>query len=291
MDKFRAMENVVWVECPRDAMQGISRFIPTEEKSRYLNALLQAGFEVLDFGSFVSPKAIPQMQDSPEVLKSLNLTGTCTRLLAIVANMRGVEAAISFPQISYLGYPLSVSETFQMRNTNSTIEEALVTVKSMMQSVEQCGKEAVVYLSMAFGNPYGDAWNTDILLRKVDDLAGLGVRTIALADTVGLADPRVVYQLFNRLVPALPEITFGAHLHCTPHNWRDKLQAAWDGGCRRFDSAMKGFGGCPMANDELVGNLASENLLAFFKEKNAALKIDSEKFQTALQIAGEIFRK
>lgn len=285
------MENVVWVECPRDAMQGFSRFIPTEEKARYLNALLKAGFEVLDFGSFVSPKAIPQMQDTSEVLKSLKLEGSCTRLLAIVANMRGVETALSYPEISCLGFPLSVSETFQLRNTNSSIEEALGTVKNMMHSVEQCGKEAVVYLSMAFGNPYGDVWNTDSILRRVDDLAGMGVKTIALADTVGLADPRVVYQLFNRLVPSIPEISFGAHLHCTPHNWRDKVQAAWDGGCRRFDSAMKGFGGCPMANDELVGNLASENLMTFLTENNASLKIDNEKFQTALHIADEIFRQ
>lgn len=285
------MEKVVWVECPRDAMQGFGRLISTKDKSRYLNALLQAGFEVLDFGSFVSPKAIPQMQDSAEVLKSLKLDGTSTRLLAIVANMRGVETAVSYPEIRYLGYPLSVSETFQLRNTNSSIDEAMGTVKSMMEAVEQCGKEAVVYLSMAFGNPYGDPWNTDTLLRRVDDLAGLGVKTIALADTVGLADSRVVYQLFNRIVPALPEITFGAHLHCTPDNWKDKVQAAWDGGCRRFDSAMKGFGGCPMANDELVGNLASENLLTFFSEKNASLKINAEKFHAALQIAGEIFRQ
>lgn len=284
------MEKVVWVECPRDAMQGIGRFIPTEDKIIYLNALLEAGFDILDFGSFVSPKAIPQMRDTAEVLTSLKVPAS-TRLLAIVANMRGVETASGFPSIACLGFPLSISETFQQRNTNSSISDAMVTVSNLMATVQQCGKEAVVYISMAFGNPYGDHWSIDNVLRKVDELYVKGVRTIALADTVGMAEPQVVFRLFNRLVSAMPEVSFGAHLHSSPVNWKDKLQAAWDGGCRRFDSAMKGFGGCPMADDELVGNLASENLLSFLLEKNAELKIDREKFRRALEVAVSVFRE
>lgn len=269
-------------------MQGISHFIPTETKINYINQLMKVGFDTIDFGSFVSPKAIPQMRDTAEVLAGIQLNKN-TKLLAITANLRGAENAMQFSQIDAIGFPLSVSETFQLRNTNSGLAEAMLTVKAMKNHCDQHQKELVVYLSMAFGNPYGDTWNVQMVQEKVKELAELGITTISLADTVGLAQQEEVSMLFSNLISSYPEIKFGAHLHCTPGNWKSKVSAAWDAGCRRFDSAMKGFGGCPMANDELVGNLASENLLGFLDERGIETKIDPHLFNTALQSAYSVF--
>ncbi|MCE2846795.1 MAG: hydroxymethylglutaryl-CoA lyase [Sphingobacteriales bacterium] len=277
-----------WVECPRDAMQGIVQFIPTQQKINYLNSLLKVGFNVLDFGSFVSEKAIPQLKDTAEVLENLD-DSVDTRLLAIVANCRGAETACTFPRISCIGYPLSVSETFQQRNTNSGIEASFQTVVEMAELADAHGKELVIYLSMAFGNPYGEDWSPG----KVEDMAarlvGCGITTIALADTVGVASPESVQNLFGTLIPAMPEIKIGAHLHARHDNWKEKVDAAWNAGCRRFDSAMKGYGGCPMAKDELVGNLASEHLLDFLLEKKQNLGVDLQAFQSALKQADFVF--
>ena len=277
-----------WVECPRDAMQGIVQFIPTQQKINYLNSLLKVGFDVLDFGSFVSEKAIPQLRDTAEVLENLDEAPN-TRLLAIVANRRGAETACAYPRISCIGYPLSVSETFQQRNTNSGIEDSFRTVQEMFDLAEANGKELVIYLSMAFGNPYGEDWSPG----KVEDMAlrlvRSGITTIALADTVGIATAEPVGMLFGSLIPAMPNVKIGAHLHARHDNWKKKVEAAWDAGCRRFDSAMKGYGGCPMAKDDLVGNLASEHLLDFLLDKKQHHRLDLGAFQTALKQADFVF--
>ncbi|MBL7923601.1 MAG: hydroxymethylglutaryl-CoA lyase [Bacteroidia bacterium] len=281
-------EKIEWVECPRDAMQGLSWYIPAEVKTHYLNTLLKVGFDVIDFGSFVSPKAIPQLRDTAEVLSGLEVTPS-TKLLAIVANARGGETASSFDEITYLGFPFSISETFQQRNTNSSIENALSTVETLQHLCLRRNKELVVYISMAFGNPYGDPWSDEIAVKWTQKIAGLGVKTIALSDTVGLADPAHVGAIFQAVIPALPDVKFGAHLHCTPDNWRKKVNAAWSAGCRRFDTALKGYGGCPMAEDELVGNLASEKLLQFLDENKVTSCIDKDKFGLALAEAASVF--
>lgn len=270
-------------------MQGLHWFIPTEQKIRYLNTLLKVGFDVLDFGSFVSPKAIPQLRDTAEVLSGLELSESSTKLLAIIANVRGGETAASFDEISYLGFPFSISETFQQRNTNSSISQSLSTVETLQDLCEKNRKELVVYISMAFGNPYGDEWSGDVALRWTEKIASMGVTTIALADTVGLAKPSDVSEVFNALIPALPDVKFGAHLHAGPLNWKDKVAAAWDAGCRRFDTAMKGFGGCPMAEDELVGNLATENLRLFLDEIHMKTSINDAAFQRAFIEANTVF--
>lgn len=280
----------VWVtECPRDAMQGIHDFIPTQTKADYLNQLLKAGFDVLDFGSFVSPKAIPQMQDTAQVLGKLNLDHTATKLLAIIANERGATDAASFEEITYLGFPFSISETFQRRNTNSGIGDSFETVLKIRDICSESEKEPLVYISMAFGNPYGDPWNHDIALGWVDELAKAGIRRMALADTVGVATPEDVYGLTHALVKEFPSIQTGVHLHCRPDSWRAKVEAAYNAGCRRFDAAIKGFGGCPMAKDELVGNLATENLIQFLNENNVEHGVHSEAFGKSLQHASEVF--
>ncbi|MFN8152899.1 MAG: hydroxymethylglutaryl-CoA lyase [Bacteroidia bacterium] len=283
------MEKVEWVECPRDAMQGLHWFIPTQQKIRYINTLLNVGFDVLDFGSFVSPKAIPQLQDTAEVLAGLNLSASQTRLLAIIANLRGGEAAAEFDEISYLGFPFSISETFQQRNTNSSISQSLSTVEALQNLCLKSNKELVVYISMAFGNPYGDEWNADVALRWTEKIAGLGIKTIALADTVGLAKAEDVKSIFEALIPSIKDVRFGAHLHAGPSNWKSKVEAAWDAGCRRFDTALKGYGGCPMAEDELVGNLAAENFKLFLDEKQVKTGIDSRGFERALLEANTVF--
>ena len=256
------------VECPRDAMQGIHHFIPTEVKIDYINALLKVGFNTIDVGSFVSPKSIPQMRDTADVLTKLDLSTSFSKLLAIVANRRGAEDAVQFDEISFLGYPFSISETFQHRNTNSTIEESLQLITTLQELCLTNKKELVIYISMAFGNPYGDHWSAEYALGWIHRIASLGIKIIALADTVGVASKEAVGALFSRVVPEINKVEFGAHLHCSPSNWHDKLKAAFDGGCRRFDVAIKGYGGCPMANDELVGNLATENLVSFCEENN-----------------------
>ena len=277
------------IECPRDAMQGLTDFIPTATKTAYLNALLQVGFDTLDFGSFVSPKAIPQLRDTAEVLAGLDLNTTKTKLLAIVANRRGAETAARHPEIAYLGFPLSVSETFQRRNTNQTTPEALADVAAMHELCERTGKTLVAYLSMGFGNPYGDAWSPEIVTNFTAQLAALGVRIVALSDTVGVSSPATIAPLFSALIPAFPAIEFGAHLHTTPTTWREKVAAAHQAGCRRFDGAIGGFGGCPMAADALTGNMATENLLAFLAEAGVDSGLDRAAFDRARGEAESIF--
>lgn len=267
-------------------MQGLRHFIPTNQKIVYLNALLRVGFDSLDFGSFVSPKAIPQLADTAEVLAGLDLSQTATKLLAIIANERGAEAANQHPQITYLGYPLSVSETFQQRNTNRGIAEALTDVARIQERTVRAGQELVVYLSMGFGNPYGDPYHPEVLADFTRQLQALGVGIVSLADTVGSGEPLVIQQAFEALIPAFPGITFGAHLHTTPATWEAKVQAAYAGGCRRFDGALGGLGGCPMAGDTLTGNLPTENLVAWLDEAAVPLALDRAAFAEALLLAG-----
>lgn len=277
------------VECPRDAMQGWKTFIPTEQKIAYLNALLQVGFHTLDCGSFVSPKAIPQMADTKEVLAGLDLSNTRTKLLAIVANQRGAEEAVAFEQIHYLGFPFSLSPTFQQRNTNSTIEEAVQRVDAIQELCLQHNKELVLYLSMGFGNPYGDAYNEEVLLHWADEMAKKGIHIISLADTVGVASPEQISFALNTLIPQYREVQFGVHLHSAPHDWLPKVQAAFEAGCIRFDGALKGIGGCPMAGNELVGNMDTEWLLTFFKEQGLDTNLNQEALRQSLQIANQVF--
>lgn len=279
------------IECPRDAMQGIASFIPTETKAKYINKLLEVGFDTIDFGSFVSPKAIPQMRDTAEVLQLLNLDTTQTRLLAIVANERGARQAAAFPEIQYLGYPFSISETFQIRNTNATIEESLERVETIFQIAQGAQKELVVYISMGFGNPYGDDWNVEIAQKWVSRLVEMGITTLSLSDTIGVATPASIHYLFSNLIPAFPQVEFGAHLHTEPRSWREKIEAAYQSGCKRFDSAINGYGGCPMAKDDLTGNMATENLISFFEDAGAELTIQKDKFFEAMMSAASVFPK
>jgi hydroxymethylglutaryl-CoA lyase len=283
------IQTVKLVECPRDAMQGLHDFIPTATKAAYLNQLLRVGFDTLDFGSFVSPKAIPQMRDTAEVLQSLDLSSTGTKLLAIVANERGATDACAFEEISYLGYPFSISETFQLRNTNATIAESLERTKAIQELCAANGKEMVLYISMGFGNPYGDPWNVEIVQKWVDVLVPMGIRIFSLSDTIGCSNPQNIAYLFGNLIPAYPNAAFGAHLHTHPHNWREKIEAAWQNGCRSFDGALRGFGGCPMAKDELTGNMAMENLVAFFDDEGVELGIVRPELLQSLMMADEIF--
>jgi hydroxymethylglutaryl-CoA lyase len=277
------------VECPRDAMQGWKNFIPTTQKIAYLNLLLKVGFDVLDFGSFVSEKAVPQMADTREVVEKLDLEGTKTRLLSIIANKRGAEVAVSYDQIHYLGYPFSVSETFQIKNTNKTILESVKEVEAIQNLCIQHKKELVVYISMGFGNPYGDPYNAAIVLDWIGKLNQLGVRTIAVADTVGLATPADVNYIFSSIIPEFRDISFGAHFHSTPDLWEEKFQAAFDQGCRRFDSALNGIGGCPMAGNDLVGNMATENIIDWCDLHQVELPLDRARYQEALVMASRIF--
>lgn len=277
------------IECPRDAMQGLSKFIPTQEKADYLNMLLQVGFDTIDFGSFVSPKSIPQMRDTAEVIKQLKLEYTNTKLLAIVANQRGANDACQFNEIQYLGYPFSISETFQQRNTNKSIEASLLLVDEMQNICLKNNKELVVYLSMAFGNPYGEVWNEEIVVSWGEKLAGLEVKTLALADTIGVSNADNISRLFSILIPSFPDIEWGAHLHTTKDCWREKIEAAYFSGCTRFDSAIKGLGGCPMANDDLVGNIPTEKLLSYAQEKKIQTGVNTLAFESAYNKAIDIF--
>lgn len=276
------------IECPRDAMQGLHDFIPTATKIKYINQLLQVGFDTIDFGSFVSPKAIPQLKDTTEVLEQLEWN-TSTQLLAIVANLRGVEEAVKHNNISFIGFPFSISETFQQRNTNSSIAQSLNTVKLMHEQCVKYNKQPVVYLSMGFGNPYGDEWSPEIAIDKVGELDAIGIRCIALSDTIGIADASIISHLFTKLIPAFPHIEFGAHLHTTPDTWYEKVDAAFNSGCNRFDGAIKGFGGCPMAADELTGNMPTEKIISYFGEKNISLGIDNKMFLQAMLAADLVF--
>ena len=277
------------IECPRDAMQGITEFIPTQTKINYINTLLQVGFDTIDFGSFVSPKAIPQMQDTAEVLAGLNLTDTNSKLLAIVANVRGAQDAMQHAAIQYIGFPFSISETFQQRNTNSSIAQSLDTVKQMQELCVKHNKQLVVYISMGFGNPYGDDWNAEIALHWVNEMDKIGVRILSLSDTIGIASADSISYLFGHLIPAFKQIEFGAHLHTTPDTWLEKVTAAHTHGCVRFDGALKGFGGCPMAADKLTGNMPTENLLHYFTTQNLNHGLNDEAFNKAMFAANLVF--
>lgn len=285
------MQKVKIIECPRDAMQGIKDWIPTESKVQYIQSLLRCGFDTIDFGSFVSPKAIPQMQDTAEVLSKLDLSATESKLLAIVANVRGAEAAVTHPEIQYLGYPFSISENFQMRNTHKTIAQSIEILKEILSLSTKNGKEVVAYLSMGFGNPYGDPWNVDIVADWTEKLSGLGVKILSLSDTVGTSTPEIITYLYSNLIPKYPNIEFGAHLHTTPTSWHEKVNAAFTSGCRRFDGAIQGFGGCPMAKDELTGNMPTEKMLSYFTAGKVDCNISPMPFESAHNEATKIFTK
>lgn len=284
------MPKLKLVECPRDAMQGIHEFIPTEIKVNYINQLLMCGFDTIDFGSFVSPKAIPQMRDTAQVLNGLNLSSNSSKLLAIVANERGATDASSFDEITYLGFPFSISEQFQQRNTHASIADSLHRVAAMMEICEKGKKQLVVYLSMGFGNPYGEEWSTDLVLNWSERLnKEFGVSILALSDTIGCAEPSDVRMLFPLLQKELPHVEFGAHFHTVPEKAEILIEAAYEAGCRRFDTAVKGFGGCPMAKDDLTGNLATEQLLRWSAERNIETGISMDHFQTAFNAASMVF--
>lgn len=281
---------IILVECPRDAMQGWKNFIPTEKKIEYLNALLKVGFDVLDCGSFVSAKAIPQMADTAEVIKALDLNNSSTKLLVIVANQRGAEEAVTFDKISYLGFPFSISPSFQLRNANSSLEESLERVKAIQDLCTAHQKELVIYLSMGFGNPYGDLYNQDILLKWAGEMANLGIQTISLADTVGLASPNQIKEALDILIPQYPGIQFGVHLHASASNWEPKLAAAINAGCNRIDGALKGIGGCPMAQDDLVGNMDTEKVIQYVVEHQLASQIDSVQLAVCSNMVSTVFQ-
>ena len=277
------------IECPRDAMQGIRSWIPTKIKIHYIQQLLLVGFDTIDFGSFVSPKAVPQMRDTLSVYESLDLSMTSTKLLVIVVNERGAQEALQLDRIDYLGYPFSISETFQIRNTNSTIEESLKRVEWMQAQCEKHHKELVVYVSMGFGNPYGDTWNAEIVLQWVDRLYQLGIKILSLSDTIGVSTPDSITYLFDHVLEAYPQIEFGAHLHTTPTKWLEKIKAAYASGCRRFDGALMGFGGCPMAKDELTGNMPTERMVSYFRDQGIQTSLQYERLNDALKMTTTVF--
>ncbi|CAL2086188.1 hydroxymethylglutaryl-CoA lyase [Tenacibaculum sp. 190524A05c] len=284
------IEEVKLIECPRDAMQGIkSHFIPSELKAKYINSLLNVGFDTIDFGSFVSPKAIPQMRDTDKVLSLLDLTSTRSKLLAIVANVRGANDACAFEEIDYLGYPFSISENFQMRNTHKTIAESVDILRDILNIANRHNKEVVAYLSMGFGNPYGDPWNVEIVAEWTEKLANYGVKIVSLSDTIGSSTPEVIDYLFSSLIPKYPKIEFGAHLHTTPDKWFEKVDSAFKAGCRRFDGAIKGYGGCPMAKDELTGNMPTEKMLSYFTTNKINTNTKPLSFESAYNKALEVF--
>jgi hydroxymethylglutaryl-CoA lyase len=282
-------KNIQLVECPRDAMQGWKHFIPTELKVEYINSLLQVGFHTIDFGSFVSPKAIPQMADTTDVLKKLHYADSGSALLSIVANLRGAEEAVSYNEISYLGFPFSLSPTFQLRNTNSTMEESVKRVEEIQNLCVNHNKKLVVYLSMGFGNPYGDAYTQEVLLLWADEMVQRGITILSLADTVGLATPAQISFALNTLIPKYPDTTIGVHLHSTPFNWKEKLEAAVNAGCTRIDGALKGIGGCPMAQDALVGNMNMEWIIGYLQEQGLVKNINEAALEKCLDISSRIF--
>lgn len=281
--------NIKITECPRDAMQGIHDFIPTEVKAEYINLLLQVGFDTIDFGSFVSPKAIPQLQDTAEVLKKLELSNTKSKLLAIIANYRGAEDAVKHGEIAYLGYPFSISETFQLRNTNTTITQAFENVQRINELCGKNGKQLLVYLSMGFGNPYGDEWNTGVIEHWAEKITAEGIKNIALADTIGIADAAQIGSIYPNLCRLFPDAEFGIHLHSTPDTWQPKITAAYESGCKRFDTALKGYGGCPMAKDDLTGNIATENLISYLNTQSEPTGLNMDKFTEAMDYSGRVF--
>ena len=283
------MEKVKIIECPRDAMQGIKPFIPTQRKVDYIQALLRVGFDTIDFGSFVSPKAIPQMVDTAEVLAQLDLSQTQSKLLAIIANTQGAELASVHKEIQYLGFPFSISENFQMRNTHKTIAESLITLQEILEIADKSNKEVVTYISMGFGNPYGDVWNVDVVGEWAEKLANMGVKILSLSDTVGSSTPAVIDYLFSHLISKYPNVEFGAHLHTTPDKWHEKVDAAYKAGCRRFDGAIQGFGGCPMAKDDLTGNMPTEKMLSYFTQQKADTNASPMSFESAYNVASQLF--
>ncbi|MFL1896943.1 hydroxymethylglutaryl-CoA lyase [Aquimarina sp. 2-A2] len=285
------IEKVKIIECPRDAMQGIRDFIPTDLKVQYIQSLLRCGFDTIDFGSFVSPKAIPQMVDTAEVLSKLDLSKTESKLLAIVANVRGAKDAAEHPEIKYLGYPFSISENFQMRNTHKTIAQSIEILQEILNIADQANKKVVAYLSMGFGNPYGDPWDVDIVGEWTEKLSKMGVEILSLSDTVGTSSPEIIEYLFSNLIPRYPSIEFGAHLHTTPDKWFEKVNAAYQSGCRRFDGAIQGFGGCPMAKDDLTGNMPTERMLSYFTSVKADTNVKMLSFESSHNEATKIFSK
>ena len=283
------MQNVKIIECPRDAMQGIKDWIPTAEKAQFIQSLLSCGFDTIDFGSFVSPRAIPQMRDTAELLSALDLSKSKSKLLSIVANVRGAQDAVRFTEIDYLGYPFSISENFQMRNTHKTINQSLDQLNEILNIADSNNKVVVAYLSMGFGNPYGDPWNLQIVAEWTEKLASMGVRIISLSDTIGSSTPDTITYLFSELISKYPTIEFGAHLHTTKDKWHEKIDSAFHAGCKRFDGAIQGFGGCPMAKDELTGNMPTEKLLSYFTAKKIPTRIHPMSFESAYNRASKIF--
>jgi hydroxymethylglutaryl-CoA lyase len=284
-----ASSNIKLIECPRDAMQGWKRQIPTQKKIEYINALLKVGFDTIDFGSFVSPKAVPQMADTKEVITKIEILNSKTKLLAIIANLKGAEDAVVYDTITYLGFPFSISETFQQRNTNSSIKESLHRVEEIQNLCIKNHKELVIYISMGFGNPYGDAYNEDVVGYWVDKIAAIGIDIISIADTVGLATHEQVFSILNTLIPKYPSVEIGAHLHSSPLNWKEKITAAVNAGCKRFDGALKGIGGCPFADDELVGNMDTELMIPYFEEMKLLAGINAEALGECSRMASAIF--
>lgn len=285
------MKKVKLIECPRDAMQGVkSHFIPTNVKAQYINALLRVGFDTIDFGSFVSPKAIPQMRDTAHVLSKLDLSKTQSKLLAIVANVRGANDASQFDEIDYFGYPFSISENFQMRNTGKTITQSIVILNEILKIAAKTNKQVVVYLSMGFGNPYGNPWSVNIVADWVEKLVAMGVKTLSLSDTIGSSTPEIIDHLFSNLIPQYKNIEFGAHLHTTSTSWFEKVDAAYKAGCLRFDGAIKGYGGCPMAKDELTGNMPTEKMISYFNQQKAITHIQAMSFESAYNEALKVFQ-
>ena len=284
------MDEIKITECPRDAMQGIKKWIPTGDKIGYLQNLLKVGFDTLDCGSFVSSKVIPQLKDTGEVIRGLDLTSTKTKLLVIIANLRGAEIACNYDQINYLGFPFSISENFQIRNVNKTIKESVKEVQSIAEMVDNSNKELVVYLSMGFGNPYGDPWSPSIVSHWCEKLSDLGVKKISLSDTVGAAKKEDIFSIFNTLIPGFSNINFGAHFHTTLNNWFDKVDAAYSSGCNSFDGVINGFGGCPMATSHLVGNMPTEKLVSYFTKKKLSHKLNLLHFESALNYSNRILK-
>lgn len=283
------MDKLKLIECPRDAMQGIKAFIPTEVKARYINELLQVGFYNIDVGSFVSPKAIPQMKDTADLIKLLDLSSTTSKLSTIVANRRGAHDAVVFDEIDFLGYPFSISETFQLRNTNATIEESFQRVADIQAITIKNDKELLIYISMGFGNPYGDEWNVEIVKSYIRKLYSMGIKKFSLSDTIGVSSPENISYLFSNLIPLFPDVEFNAHLHTTPDKWEEKVHAAYVNGCRSFDGAIKGYGGCPMAKDDLTGNMPMEKMINYFDKNEIATDLDMGKFQSAMDLSSSVF--
>ena len=285
------MSKIKIIECPRDAMQGIKRWIPSDEKLSYLQSVLSVGFDVVDFGSFVSSRVIPQMKDTDYIINNLDTTNTNSKLLSIVANYRGAVAACNYSTISCIGYPFSISEIFQMRNSNKTISESFDDLKKIKSLIDAKNKKLVVYLSMGFGNPYGEPWNLEIIEKWIQGLNSIGVETISISDTIGTAKKSDINKIYSFLIPRYSEIEFGAHFHSKPNEWYEKVNEAYINGCRRFDGAIMGFGGCPMAKDDLTGNVPTEKLLSFFNSIKENTSINSLHFESCYNDALKLFRK